>query len=125
MPQKKTENHALLCLGSNLPDAADMLERGLRFLRGKGRVEAATPFYAGEAEGESSPLPYHNCLVRLATGLDRDTFCRDARVFQDSIRNAYAGALVPFDLDVVEWNDEVLRLEMLATNYFKKGLSLL
>ena len=121
-----TENHAIICLGANTPDAAMQLAGALELLKAAGSVVRATkpyptaPEYAGEDE------PYLNQIVELATPHTLGHITEVTKKYQTEIRsgNPWPG-LVNIDIDIVEWNGEIKRPADAASAYYRQGLELL
>lgn len=121
-----TVNEAIICLGANSPDAADRLAAAYGVLTVMGAVTRATPPYptAPEYAGESEP--YLNQIAVLNTYLDIDTLTERTKRYQTIVRadNPYA-PLVNIDIDIVEWNGEILRPADAAAAYYRQGLEML
>ena len=112
------EEHALICLGANTPDAPERLAAARELLRGIAVIDRETPEYGGET------VPYHNQLLWLTVTVGYDTLAAAAKNYQTEVRVlAHTAPLVAIDIDIVEWNGVVLRPKDAQARYFCKGLS--
>ncbi len=119
-----TVNKAIICLGANTPDAAERLARAFSALSIMGAiVDAVEPYltapeYAGETE------PYLNQIVVLATYMSFDELTARTKDYQTKTRaaNPYS-PLVNIDIDIVEWNGEIVRPTDAAAAYYRQGIA--
>lgn len=119
------EEHALLCLGSNTPDALRRLADARELLGGLGVTERETPVYESDPEYAGETVPYCNQLIWMSVEIGFDAFEKATKSYQSRIRAiASAAPLVAIDIDIVEWNGTVLRPKDAQSAYFRKGLSL-
>lgn len=119
------EEHALLCLGSNTPDALRRLAEARELLSGLGVTERETPVYESDPEYAGETVPYHNQLMWMSVKIGFEAFENATKSYQSRIRTTAGSApLVAIDIDIVEWNGSVLRPKDAQSAYFRKGLSL-
>ncbi len=119
-------NTASICLGANTPDASVRLEAAFAFVDTLGTVSQSTPPYPTAPEYAGETEPYLNQIVILATELGLEDLCRRTKAYQTAVRdeNEYA-PLVNIDIDIVEWNDMVVRQADASASYYRTGLSML
>lgn len=119
------EEHALICLGANTPDAPERLAAARELLRGIAVIDRETPVYESDPEYGGETVPYHNQLLWLTVTVGYDTLATTTKNYQTEVRlMAHAAPLVAIDIDIVEWNGVVLRPNDAQARYFCKGLSL-
>lgn len=119
------ENHALICLGSNTPDAPERLAAARELLHGLGVTECETPVYESDPEYAGETVPYHNQLLWLSVKVDYTALANATKSYQTQVRaKAQTGPLVAIDIDIVEWNGDIMRPKDAQSRYFYKGLSL-
>lgn len=119
------EEHALICLGANTPDAPERLAAARDLLRGIGIIERETPVYESDPEYGGESVPYHNQLLWLSVTVGYETLANAAKNYQTVVRSlAQTAPLVAIDIDIVEWNGVILRPKDAQARYFRKGLSL-
>lgn len=119
-------NKALLCLGSNVPEALEYLAAAVSFLQEKGTVLRATPPYLTDPEYQGDVGVYQNQLIELDVECDFDSLQATIKAYETEIRaTGPAKPFVNIDLDIVFWNDEVIRPKDAAADYFKSGLKIL
>lgn len=119
-------NKALLCLGSNVPSAVEYLAAAVVFLQENGAIVRTTQPYLTDPEYQGDVGVYQNQLIELAVDCDYDTLKTTIKAYEAEIRAA--GPAKPFvniDLDIVIWNEEVVRPKDAAADYFKSGLKIL
>lgn len=109
---------AVLCIGSNVESARVKIEDAICRLRHSGvYVEETSDIYTVN-------MPYYNCVVRVATTLDADTLVTLTKTIERDMhrtKEMKAISIVPIDLDLVVFDEKVLRIPDYETDYFKKG----
>ncbi len=83
-----------------------------------GEPYLTAPEYAGETE------PYLNQIVVLATYMSFDELTARTKDYQTKTRaaNPYS-PLVNIDIDIVEWNGEIVRPTDAAAAYYRQGIA--
>lgn len=121
-----TVNKAIICLGANTPDATERLAAAYSVLTILGAVSKATPPYLTSPEYAGEKEPYLNQIVELATYFDLNTLTERTKKYQTIIRsdNPYT-PLVNIDIDIVEWNDTIIRPADASAAYYRQGKELL
>ena len=113
-------------MGANGADAEVQITGALEVVQNLGSVAAATPPYRSEAEYAHEAAPYLNQIVVLDTELDLDGLQAITKDYQTRCRaEADIAPLVAIDIDIVVWNDSVLRHADMASRYFRKGWAML
>ena len=119
---------ALISLGANTTDKKQRLADTIVAIAQIAFIEAQTPIYETAAEGSVATLPYANALILIETSAEYE----ELRVtFKQWERNAgrtaesKAQGLIPLDIDIVTWNDHVIKERDMEFEYMKLGMKLL
>ena len=119
---------ALISLGANTTDKKQRLTDTIVAIAQIAFIEAQTPIYETAAEGSVSTLPYANALVLIETSAEYEEL---RATFKQWERNAgrtaesKAQGLIPLDIDIVTWNDHVIKERDMEFEYMKLGMKLL
>ncbi|MBQ6938610.1 MAG: 2-amino-4-hydroxy-6-hydroxymethyldihydropteridine diphosphokinase [Muribaculaceae bacterium] len=119
---------ALLSLGANTPDKKERLALTIDAIAQIARIEAQTPIYETPAEGSIATKPYANALVVIETHAKYDELRATFKQWEiDAGRTpeSKAQGIIPLDVDIITWNDKVIKERDMEFNYMKKGLELL
>ena len=118
----------LISLGANMPDKEARLNQAIEALRAIATIEAQTPIYHTEAEGSVVAAPYANALLLVTIEADyealRATFKQWEQQAGRSPQSKQRGE-VPLDIDIVKWNDTLLKERDMEFDFMKQGLALL
>lgn len=110
-----------ICLGSNVDNARDLLTAATVELAPM--ITGMSPIY-----DDGANAPYYNLVAEISTacsvGQLIELFKQLEQKFGRNTRDS-ANGIIALDIDLVVYNGVVLRSQDYATNYFKKGLSLL
>lgn len=118
------QNRIILCLGSNW-DKEKNMERAVEMLRAHFVfIRFSHPVYT---EPVDCPLPiaFLNCVAVLYSeeslwqvkNVLKDIECRIGRKPEDKFHGR-----VPIDIDLLQWNDQVLKTEDLTRKYVLDGI---
>lgn len=118
-------NRVYICLGANDVDAEKQLNKAFNYLKKFGSVLGSTPVYPTDPEYAGDVAPYMNRIVLMAIDADYSSFVAKTKEYERRIRAKASPGRVAVDIDVVEWNGEVMRPADAAARYYKKGLPLL
>lgn len=119
---------ALISLGANTTDKKQRLADTIVAIAQIAFIEAQTPIYETAAEGSVATLPYANALVLIETSAEYEEL---RATFKQWERNAgrtaesKAQGLIPLDIDIVTWNDHVIKERDMEFEYMKLGMKLL
>lgn len=116
-------NRLVISIGSNTPDRHERMEKALLWLAGTFRVIASSKIYE-TAEYHGRYAPYFNCVV-YAESTETDTavisLLKAFERSQGRTEESKTTGHVPIDLDLVTFNDCVLRPRELEREYFLIG----
>lgn len=118
-------NKAILGIGSNYPDAYIRVEECCKRIKDMVEFAAFSSIYQTEAVGVKPAPPYHNCVALVDTSISYDKL---KALFKDMEIKAGRNAkdkeqgLVIIDIDIVTWNNEVLKPADMERSYMKIGL---
>ncbi len=121
------ENSFRICLGSNSTDAEENIASAVRFLTGKSILIKTTPCYHTPSEGNPAAPDYVNMLVEGCTSLSFEEFERWTKEYETHLR-VNEGLVPPFisiDIDIVEFNNSVMRQADASSYHYRLGLELL
>lgn len=117
------ENRFVLSLGSNTSERRENVVAAIRYLKEVFTVSSVSSVYETLPWGGGVSM-YANCVLSGATQMELDAVLALAKEWErkngrDEI--AKKCGIVPVDVDVVIWNDEVLRPKELEREYFMIG----
>lgn len=122
-------NTALISLGANTPDKQEILSTVIKEIALYAHIKAQTLIYHTAAEGSiTQAAPYANALLIIETENDYATL---HRTFKEREQRAGRTAqskidgIVPLDIDIVKWNDKILKERDMEFEFMKSGLALL
>lgn len=105
-------NTAVICIGSNIADKREHVRAALELLKVRfGEMAAASEIYLCPSHNGIGS-DYANCVVRMITDNSLDT---SLDTLKEMERNAGRTAeskitgVMPLDIDIVIWNDRILR----------------
>ncbi|MEG1615425.1 MAG: 2-amino-4-hydroxy-6-hydroxymethyldihydropteridine diphosphokinase [Bacteroidales bacterium] len=119
-------NIALISLGSNMTVGEKNMRDAISRIEEKAHSCRFSGIYETEPEGEHRHAKYKNCVGEIYTHESAEEWLRFFKELEtaagrnDALRKV---GNVPLDIDLVQWNDEVLRPKDLAMDYMKTGLS--
>lgn len=116
-------NRFVISLGSNTYDRQEKMAAAIAHFCSALKVEARSSVYETEPWGGGDKT-YANCVMAGSTSLTEDALSSLAKSWERECgRDEYAksAGIVPIDVDIVIWNDVVLRSKELERDYFLKG----
>lgn len=116
-------NRAVICLGSNVATAKAEIASAIELLKELGNIEDSSGNYLSDPEYTSTEHAYTNCIIVLGTELSSLELASRCKSYESRRRQAvpFPGR-VTIDIDIVRFNDTVLRLRDYAASYFCKGM---
>lgn len=119
---------ALLSLGANTPNKREAITNAIKAIGQIASITAQTPIYETPAEGSIVAQPYANALLLITTAGEyatlRETFKNWEKETGRTPQSKLQG-IVPLDIDIIKWNDTLLKERDMEYEYMKKGLQLL
>lgn len=116
-------NRFIISIGSNSVDRHDRVEKAVAYLMAITAVERVSMIYETEPWG-GGDKEYCNCVILGSASMDLERLSALAKEWESTNGRDEASrkaGIVPVDVDVVVWNDEVLRPRELEREYFLKG----
>ncbi len=92
------------------------------------RITAATPIYETPAEGSIKTMPYANALLEIDCDIAYETLRTTFKQWEvDAGRtpSCKLQGIVPLDIDIIKWNDTLLKERDMQYEYMQRGLRLL
>lgn len=119
-------NTAHICLGGNSDGSGAAIRHAAIFLASTGEIVADSGIFRSEAEWcpDGTPL-YLNEVIALATPLSAPELQRRTKAYEYAVRRLYAGHGVILDIDIVQYNSDVLRLRDYGSGHYRRGMALL
>ena len=116
-------NHAILSIGTNHPDRDSRITDAIQWLTGTFRVQSCSEVYEMPAIN-GTDRPYLNAVAAIATDTCLPEFidllkCYEAQCGRTP--QSKAAGVIPIDIDVIIWNDTIMRPREFAYDYFTKG----
>ena len=116
-------NPATICLGSNTSDAASHINRAVGFLSTLARIVNDSGAYPSDPEKSVSTAIYTNRLLEITTELDYETLHGKCKEYESGVRATVRQPdRVTVDIDIVVFNNEILRPVDYSSAYYRKGL---
>lgn len=119
-------NQALISLGSNMPVGEKNILECISRILDRAQSGRFSGIYETEPEGIHRHAKYRNCVGEISTREDLQTWNAFFKAIEKELgRNDVLRTQgnVPIDIDIVQWNNTVLRPKDLAMEYMKEGLS--
>ncbi len=117
-------SRAVLCLGSNR-DRERNVRRAAEVLRGRfPAIRLSTPVYT-EPVGCPSAERFLNQVAVLYTDWGREAFAAFLKRVEADLGRCpadKAAGRVPIDIDLLQWNDQILKADDLRRPYVRDGL---
>lgn len=111
-------HRAILCIGSNVEAARNLIEQAVYLLSENGvNITARSEVY-------SVCLPYYNCVADISTDVCLDALLSLTKTLEREMgrtKAMKAHSIVPIDIDVVIFDGETLRQSDYSSDYFKLG----
>ncbi len=118
----------LISLGANTPDKQSILQRTIEAIGKTSHIVAQTPIFVTPAEGNTSAAPYANALIVANVNEDYATLRQTYKQWEidagRTIEMKQRG-IVPLDIDIIIWEDTIIKERDMQMNYMKQGLQLL
>lgn len=116
-------NSCTIGLGSNTPDCEYQIEQAIEYLLGRLEKASASSVYESEAFN-GKDKPYLNAVVHGYTNADNDAVVRYLKEWEVQCGRTMEESLkgvVKIDLDLVIWNEHILRPKDFERHYFNQG----
>lgn len=116
-------NRFVLSIGSNSSDRYEKMSMTIERLNSLLNIEAASSVYETLPWGGGDKL-YINCVMAGTTSMDMECLIEMTKELEKQCgrdEETKKQGIVPIDLDIVIWNDTVLRPKELSRDYFVTG----
>ena len=116
-------NRFVLSLGSNSSDRYAKMDMTIERLNSLLNIEVASSVYETLPWGGGDKLCI-NCVMAGTTAMDKESLIEMTKNWEKQCgrdEEAKKHGIVPIDLDIVIWNDTVLRPKELSRDYFITG----
>lgn len=121
-------NHALISLAANDEKKETTIAHALRLIESYCVILNQTPVYQSEAAGESQQPSYANALLQVETDQEYEELRRRFKSLEHDAGRTPASkerGIIPLDIDIISWNETLLKNKDMEYDYMKKGLHLL
>ncbi|MGL4293977.1 MAG: 2-amino-4-hydroxy-6-hydroxymethyldihydropteridine diphosphokinase [Bacteroidales bacterium] len=118
-------NEVLISLGSNTPDGLENIRHAIRLIETKALSSKFSSVYKSEPVGKFKHAFYHNCVGIITTDRDQsewNDFFKNAELQMGRTAEMRESGNVPLDLDIIVWNDNIIRPADLIAPYLQSGL---
>ena len=119
---------ALVSLGANTPDKREQLARTIEAIASIARIEAQTPIYDTPAEGSVATKPYANALLLIDTPDSYEALRATFKEWETAAGRTPTSkqqGIIPLDIDIISWDNTILKERDMEFEYMKKGLQYL
>ncbi len=118
-------NTALISLASNTPDKQHHMEQAISELQGMKLLGDISSIYETAPYGNSQHPNYLNAVARINSTVEyealHDIFKKLEQAHGRTPESKLSGEIT-LDIDIVVWNDEILRPRDFNREYFQTGL---
>ena len=121
-------NHALISLAANDEKKETTIAHALRLIESYCVILNQTPVFRSEAAGESQQPSYANALLQVETDQEYEELRRRFKSLEHDAGRTPASkerGIIPLDIDIISWNETLLKNKDMEYDYMKKGLHLL
>ena len=121
-------NLALISLAANDEKKETTIAHALRLIESYCVILNQTPVYRSEAAGESQQPSYANALLQVETDQEYEELRRRFKSLEHDAGRTPASkerGIIPLDIDIISWNETLLKNKDMEYDYMKKGLHLL
>ncbi len=121
-------NHALISLAANDEKKEITIACTLRQIEDYCIILNRTPVYQSKAAGEAPQPAYANALLQIETNQEYEELrSRFKSLEQDAGRTQASkkSGIIPLDIDIISWNDTLLKSRDMEYEYMRTGLLLL
>lgn len=121
-------NHALISLAANDEKKETTIAHALRLIESYCVILNQTPVYRSKAAGESQQPSYANALLQVETDQEYEELRRRFKSLEHDAGRTPASkerGIIPLDIDIISWNETLLKNKDMEYDYMKKGLHLL
>lgn len=118
---------AVICLGANVPygSASANIAAAFHLVSQQGDIVDYTAPYFTDAEYAGDAAPYLNQIILLRTLCQYEALQRLFKAHEAEVRPLAQAPLVAIDIDIVMWDDVIVRPADAAARYFAKGIEML
>ncbi len=117
-------NIAVLCIGANR-NATENIIHAMKKLRSLVNIINSSDIYSTPAVGDST-VKYHNIVVECSSDLHFDNLNAEFKRLEMEFgrdENCRKYGIVPLDVDIVIWNDNIIKPWDYSQTFFKIGFS--
>ncbi len=121
-------NKSLIALGSNTPSGIENIKECIQLIIRKVDSVSFSDIFMSEPEGTCKEYSYTNCVGEIITDLSFEqlnVFFKETEITLGRDNQSRQTGMVPIDIDIVTWNQDIIRPKDFNRNYFKHGLDLL
>ena len=118
-------NHALISLAANDEKKETTIAHALRLIESYCVILNQTPVYRSEAAGESQQPSYANALLQVETDQEYEELRRRFKSLEHDAGRTPASkerGIIPLDIDIISWNETLLKNKDMEYDYMKKGV---
>lgn len=121
-------NHALISLAANDEKKETTIAHTFKQIEEYCVILNQTPVYRSEAAGAAQQPSYANALLQIETDKEYEEL---RNCFKKLERNAgrtpasKESGIIPLDIDIISWNETLLKNRDMEYDYMKRGLLLL
>lgn len=118
-------NQILISLGSNMPCGKGNMESAIKKIRAKATFARFSSIYDTDPIGKHKHARYKNCVGQIHSTEPFEywhSFFKSLEVEMGRNELLRAQGDVPLDIDIVIWNEDVIRPRDLMADYLKEGL---
>ena len=118
------KNHVLISLGSNLEQGEEVLLQSRRRLQQVYGDILFSTIYRTPAYGKPALPYYYNCVGYFHTDLSCPELTEAFKMMEKEAGRTKeeTGYTVPLDIDIIQWNDRILKTKDFQRDYVQLGL---
>lgn len=118
----------LISIGSNTTEKHNILTQIIETIGQISHIIAHTPIFDTPAEGCSSSTPYANALILASLDENYDILREKFKQWEIDYGRTHQlkqQGIIPLDIDIIMWDNTILKERDMQMNYMKTGLKIL
>ena len=120
------QHTAIICLASNSKNKESIIKIAIDAIAEYVVQSQYSLIYETDAVGVTPSSPYANCVGQITTTLaieELNTLMKKMEIKQGRTNQSKTTGVIPLDIDIVVWNNQIVRFKDWEQQYFQIGYS--